>query len=282
MDPRKRSGGTTDAGERQEPAKADLSRAVGSVREGAIALENLGQLLRSPRVGPRSLSRALPALQEAPQALASAFTALERAARTAADAGPEDEPAAVLSSASRVLDELGAELAELRGSIGARARLMLEARVRRARLACAPALELSAAIGHALEPRPAPLDLAELLPQRWPASVADERAPRGGALRIAVALADLGPLTADPVLLLALVEAMLRSVGEGGGNATLSVAPAARGTAVQAEAGASRAAVCLLPAGPTGARALQVARLLADVAGLPLEEGASGPTLRLP
>ena len=286
MDPRASSGGTTDSGEKRSEAKAELSRAVGSVREGAIAMENLGQLLRSPRVGPRSLSRALPALQEAPQALAAAFSAVERAARVAADVAPEEEASTVLSGARAILDELRAELAELRGSVGARARLMLEARVRRVRQACAPALALCDALGHAAEPRPVVVDLGELLEQRWPLVDPDDRAPRGGVARVAVHVAAVGSISADPVLLLPLVEAMLRGVAEAG-KASLGVAPPAgspgAATAVRAEAAAPEgAALRLVPAGAIGARALQLARLLARVAGLALHEGASTVTLELP
>jgi hypothetical protein len=285
VDPRACSGGTTDSGERSA-AKAELSRAVGSVREGAIAMENLGQLLRSPRVGPRSLSRALPALQEAPQALVAAFLAVERAARVVADVAPEEEASSVLSGARAILDELRAELAELRGSVGARARLMLEARVRRVRQACAPALALCDALGHAAEPRPVVVDLAELLEQRWPVGDPDDRAPRSGAVpRIAVHLAAAGPISADPVLLLPLLEAMLRGVAEGG-KASLgfvSAAETSSGGAVRAEpATPDGATLRVLPVGAVGARALQLARLLARVAGLALHEGQGTVTLELP
>jgi hypothetical protein len=185
--------------------RGDIEVARGAVREGVAAIQNLGQLLRSPRVGLRPLARALPEMREGCEALAAALSDFERA--VAACFGEDDE----LSVATRqMLAPMVASIAMFSGSLEGREKRPLEARRRLAieteLRKLAPELEavlwLADLVAAAAATRVVAAELVEVLRKRWAtapsalvASVRVEVAPEHGFAgdpRIAALLLELG------------------------------------------------------------------------------------------
>lgn len=123
---------------------SDLVALRGAVREGVAGIQNLGQLLRSPRVGTRALALAVPAVREGAEGLRVALSALEEALCEHLAPGAEAEAArSVLVFAAQRTSELtrvlehgadgpaGARAAGARANprVGARRRLEIEAEV---------------------------------------------------------------------------------------------------------------------------------------------------------
>lgn len=124
---------------------SDLAALRGAVREGVAGIQNLGQLLRSPRVGTRALALAVPAVREGAEGLRAALSALEEALCVHLTPGAEADAArSVLelaaqrtSDLTRVLEHgadgsaAGPRAAGARANprVGARRRLEIEAEV---------------------------------------------------------------------------------------------------------------------------------------------------------
>jgi hypothetical protein len=264
-------------------AGAEAGGSAGAVREGAIALENLAGVLRSPRVGARSLLKALPALQEGPQALAGALDEVARDAAARLAEGPGAAAVArVLSAARAQVDELAAGLAAVRGSFGARTRLTLEARARRTRQSIDAALDVAEAIARTAHPQRAPVNLAELFELRWPVvdDAADaaaapgvpERGSRSGAIPLTVRLElDTAGVDVDARVLPVVVELAAHAAARAG-EVTLRFAAGPRATLhIEPGAGDDRQRRSMA-ASPLAADALDLARALAKLAGYELRE----------
>ncbi|MFT3766101.1 MAG: hypothetical protein QM820_11385 [Minicystis sp.] len=111
-----------------------LSLARGDVRDGAAAIEHFREVLASRRVGPRMLARAVPEMAAGCAPLLRALTALADALAVELEADPEGVAAvrALLAHAeTRVAELLAALAAHEGGGMDARARLAMEAVVRR-------------------------------------------------------------------------------------------------------------------------------------------------------
>jgi hypothetical protein len=263
-------------------AAAEAGGSAGAVREGAIALENLAGVLRSPRVGARSLLKALPALQEGPQALAGALDEVARDAAARLAEGPGAAAVArVLSAARAQVDELAAGLAAVRGSFGARTRLTLEARARRTRLSIDAALDVAEAIARTAHPQRAPVDLAELFELRWPvvddeadaaAAPVPDRGSRPGAIPLTVRLElDTAGVDVDARVLPVVVELGAHAAARAG-EVTLRFAAGPHATLhIEPGAGDGRPRRSMA-ASPLAADALELARALAKLAGYELRE----------
>jgi len=154
-------------GERQQIAYSDedLSSLVGEVREGVTLVQNLVQILRSPRVGPRQLSRALPELVSACDQVVGP---LSRLATASADVLSTDRPAvealAELSSRSiACLRAVSAQLADTVGEgLGARRRLEIDALASSAAEELSELCRLGELASYVAAPRPDRVDLADV------------------------------------------------------------------------------------------------------------------------
>src|SRR5262245_55027736 len=90
----------------------DQAALRGAIREGVAAIQNLGQLLRSPRVGTRALALALPAVSEGTEALLQALAALQDAlCEHGAPSAEADAARSVLAFAAQRVGDLDQVLA---------------------------------------------------------------------------------------------------------------------------------------------------------------------------
>lgn len=111
-----------------------LTIARGEVRDGVAAIDHFLQVLASRRVGPRVLARSVPEMSAGCASLQAAITALAEAVALELSSDPEGVAAvrALLAHADARVAELSASLAAHEGEpMDARARLALEAVVRR-------------------------------------------------------------------------------------------------------------------------------------------------------
>lgn len=111
-----------------------LAVARGDVRDGVAAIEHFLEVLASRRVGPRVLARAVPEVQDGCGPLRAAVSSLAEAfaVELASDAAGLEAATALLAYATSRVDELSAALAgREQATMDARARLALEAIVRR-------------------------------------------------------------------------------------------------------------------------------------------------------
>jgi len=163
---------------------ARLAAARGAVRDGAAAVDSFAQLLGSRRVGPRGIARALPEVREGCTTLRAALEELDGAFAQdlSAHAGSAAAASAVLSVAGAEVAVLEAELTRAEDDGGrkgagkakgaperpldARQRLALEALVRRTSRELGVALYLTDLLSAALDLRPTPLSLTDLLRAR--------------------------------------------------------------------------------------------------------------------
>jgi hypothetical protein len=154
-----------------------LAAARGAVREGVAAAEGFAQLLGSRRVGPKGVARALPEVREACATLAIALQALDAAIaeEVAGDVEAAEAASAVLAHAAAEVARLSADLVrpgprstpmELVRAVDARQRLALDASARRAARELHDALHLTEILSAALDRRPTPIGLADVLRER--------------------------------------------------------------------------------------------------------------------
>jgi hypothetical protein len=144
----------------------DLVGVVGAVREGVTTVDNVVTVLRSPRVGPRQLLRALPDLVDAVRAVAEVFARVDALVTWLfAPSDPARDAVARMGATAKTSLLALADALELgvASGLGARVRLELEAHASEvaARLALVGVVvELLPA---AAAPHLASLDLADLV-----------------------------------------------------------------------------------------------------------------------
>jgi hypothetical protein len=145
------------------------------VLDGLAGLQGLADLLRSHKVGVRGLSRSLP---EAADGLAETRAALRELEAVIGAEVDAVHARAALGPVESALGELQSELGRGGNALDARRRIALEVRIAAIVRDLEVAQSLADLFTACLDPRPIPLDLADLLRQRWP--VADEPEKRGG------------------------------------------------------------------------------------------------------
>ncbi len=170
----------------------DISAARGGVRDGIAAIQNLAQLLRSPRVGARALARAVPEVREGAAALRDAAQALDQAIAGAAGSEPATARAAhsVLGFAAERARALEAAL-EVGRRIDVRRRLGLDAEVNAAAAELGTVLMLVDLLGAEPERRHTPVDLLDVLDEQW-------SAPAASTVVVAVEIGRDATFTGDP------------------------------------------------------------------------------------
>ncbi len=178
------------------------SDALGAVRDGAAALQALAQLLRSPLVGPRQLSRVLPEMQAGAEALAQDFQRSIDAFCLTFAATP------ALSSAAEVAlglmrDRVAAFAGSLRASadknVDTRQRLSLEGATALLSRDLDTALCVLDLLTAAAAPRSVRIAFCELVRERRPG-------PAPIVVRAVVDAPDTVASESDPHLILALLE----------------------------------------------------------------------------
>lgn len=143
----------------------DLSSLVGELREGVTLVQNLVQILRSPRLGPRQLSRELPELAQASDQVAQPLRRLAAASADVLAAEPEAVEALTLLSerATTAQRQVSAELTDLsHDELGARRRLEIDAVASTAVEHLAALCHLGELLSFAASPRIASVDLADV------------------------------------------------------------------------------------------------------------------------
>jgi len=151
-------------GERQTGIDEDLSSLVGEVREGVTLVQNLVQVLRSPRVGPRQLSRALPELASACE---QAIGPLSRLAASSMDVLSKDTSAVgalseLSARAIACLRAVSTRLADTSDRLGARRRLEIDALAASAVKELTALCSLGELVSYLAAPRPGDVDLADV------------------------------------------------------------------------------------------------------------------------
>lgn len=266
-----------------------LAAARGAVRDGAAAVESFAQLLGSRRVGPRGISRALPEVQEGCAVLRAALGELDAALaeELAGDDDAVEASRAVLAHAGAEAARLEAELdgepigpgrraarakAPVERPLDARQRLALEAVVRHASRELAGALLLVDLLVAAIDLRPTPLNLTDVLRERG-----SQRSPGQPSARIEVACGgDCDNIEADPRVIGGLIElAAGVLIGAGAPRARLSAQRRADGRlAVTLASGAGAVPPGTVdvdvPLRDGGPRARGIARAAARRAGIEL------------
>jgi hypothetical protein len=147
---------------RQDEAAEGLDSARGAVRDALSALQNLFALLRSPKVGPKTIEALLPEIRANCETVGPSLTRLLADVRDRLpDPSAADQVTAFANA--RGGDMVQAVLAAERTGLDARARLALEKQVE----SIAPDLDAARGLTDlllaALEEHPVEVDLAELL-----------------------------------------------------------------------------------------------------------------------
>lgn len=286
----------------------DLVAAAGAVREGIAAIQNVAQLLRSPRVGPRSLERAVPDLAVAATQLQGALAEFRDVVseRLGDDVEGRQAVAALEAHGAGRVDELIVEIeagsasrpsgtagrasggptgrASGSGPLGARRRLALEARVRRVAAELEGVLDVADVLVMAADAQPTQgLDLGVLLRERWqprPGSASSRRADARVQVELDASIGE--PITGDARLIGALVEIAVALVARGG-HAALRVEPAAGRVRIRVRgvpaAGPHGNEIVSAPMRALGAAALPALRAAATLAGLAVEGDLAGGEL---
>lgn len=262
----------------------ELLFARGEVRDGAAAIENLGHLLGSRRVGPRVLSRALP---EVVAGAALLRDAIDRLGESMARFFGDDDVAVdgvrrvVTHSVAKVV-ELARELEGKHDGLDARDRLRFEANVKRTASELDSLARLADLVCSAAAPRPTSLDLRDVL-SRGPTPV-EQRSQPGplpvvaridvrtknaltGDARLFVQMLELAVLTAAR----AGVEAPLAVLTSDGERVTVRVSSEAETSDSGAGPSSTTTRVLEIPLRPDLPGAIDVARGAAKRAGIDLE-----------
>lgn len=167
-----------------------LSIALGAVREGAQAIDNLSHLLRARRVGPRAIAVALGEVREGCRELSAALSALETELcaelSLSHPRAPDAEGIArrLLSQGSACAAALASQL-DMKGKADARTRLSLEDLARRSAAKFDAVIFLAELLAAAASQKVVPLDIGDALLEL--ASV------KGGAARVKVSVGLSGP-----------------------------------------------------------------------------------------
>jgi hypothetical protein len=144
--------------------KARLTTALGAVREGAQAVDNLTHLLRARRVGPRAITVALGEVREICLGLGAALAALEGELCLRLSGAPEAVGLARLlfsegeACAARVASQL-----DVKGPTDARGRLALEELARRSVVVLEGVIFLAELLAAAASSKAVPLDMGDAL-----------------------------------------------------------------------------------------------------------------------
>jgi len=135
--------------------------ARGSVLDGLASLQNFEYLLRSPRVGPRSLARILEELRPSCAPIGVAFELM------VTEISKREPKARLLGELTREVETHMSRLDETllnagRSDMGARARIALESEVHRIGVALASLWRLLDVLDHSTQPRHAELDAMDV------------------------------------------------------------------------------------------------------------------------
>lgn len=259
----------------------DVAVARGAARDGVGALHNLANLLRSLRVGAKPLARAIVDVRESGGALRAAFASLRAVVSSRQPPSTVAASAALFDGALAAIDGLAGALERTDpNAIDARARLSIEAVVRRAAAELDGVLCLSDLLVGVGAPAAVPLDLGDVVRLRL-------CGPRtaGTAITVTLEPGDYS-FVGDAVVAAVLVEVALASVARARGPALR--ARAERGAdgrlwlAVRPdEARRPSADAIALTVGAPVAAAQDVARAAARAVGADLELAASGQAARI-
>lgn len=187
--------------------------ARGEVRDGIAAIEHFLQVLASRRVGPRVLARSVPEMEAGCEPLRAALAALADAVALELHADPAGVSAVrdLLAHAGARVAELSAALAAHAGAaMDARARLALEAIVRRIAGELGAVMRLAEMLGAPVTSETTIIDFADALAAR--------RAARPGAtlVRASVELRATELRVGDARLVLELLELSVATVVRAG------------------------------------------------------------------
>jgi hypothetical protein len=146
----------------------DIAVARGGVRDGIAAIQNLAHLLRSARVGPRSIARAVPEVRAGCAGLRRAMVALEEA--IAAEVGVDRETvlgaSTVLAFAAQRATEVE-ELLDVQGRLETKHRLHLDAAVGVAAAELGTVLTVIELLSETARRRASPVDLGDVFDESW-------------------------------------------------------------------------------------------------------------------
>lgn len=196
-----------------QPSEA-LAIARGEVRDGAAAIEHFLHVLASRRVGPRMLARAVPEVAAGCEPLRAALAALADAvaAVLAADVEGVAATRALLEHARARVSELLAELKAAEGGpLDARARLALEAVVRRIAGELGTVVRLAGLLGGGVTQETTAIDFTDALAARKPVT-------GRSVVRAAVELRATELRVGDARLLMELLELAVLTVARASGQ----------------------------------------------------------------
>lgn len=178
--------------------KDRLTIALGAVREGAQAIDNLSHLLRARRVGPRAIGVALGEVREGCFELGAALSGLERELcaelSLSLARAPEAEGIArrLLSQGAACVGMVASQL-DVKGKADARTRLALEELARRSVAKLDGVLFLAELLAAASSPKAVLLDIGDALLE-----LASPSAKGGGArVKVSVELSEARSFTGD-------------------------------------------------------------------------------------
>lgn len=152
---------TNEAVKREWGSGSGTYAARGSVLDGLAALQNFEYLLRSPRVGPRSLGRIVDELRSSCSPIRVAFELM------VTEISQREENARLLGELAREVETHMSRLDETllkagRADMGARARIALETEVHKVGVALAAQWRLLDVLDHATQSRHAELDAMDV------------------------------------------------------------------------------------------------------------------------
>ncbi|MBI5535658.1 MAG: hypothetical protein HY898_23205 [Deltaproteobacteria bacterium] len=245
-----------------------IHAARGSVRDGLAALQNFENLLRSPRIGPRSIGRIVGELRGSCAAIGNALDVLidELALREPA----ADVVGQLSSHAREYMRQLDAALLRAdRGDLGAKTRIALENDVHRLSAELGALRRLIDLLETATRARPTELEAAELVEASINAMASNGSAHGPGVGVLAsLPLAPLAVIT-DPRAAMHLVELGVGWVAAAGVRFVCVTVSVSEGplAVVHIGPGSGGAGMTMCTAAAMIAPSLEVARLAAQCLG---------------
>ena len=172
--------------------KERLKTALGAVREGAQAVDNLAHLLRSRRVGPRAITVALGEVRESCLELGAALSTLEGELCTKLSGAPDAEGLArrLLAQGAACARKVASQL-DVEGPSNARRRLALEDLARRSAGKLEAVIFLAELLVAAASFQAVPLDIHDALLE-LSGPPARGSAAKGGGARVRASVSLVG------------------------------------------------------------------------------------------